>query len=70
MVATSRGRGNRAAAWFGDYLKQQNDSDIQSLALLEGILGWATAGSEYTQHLDEYVPEAWDPADAANHTQH
>ncbi|KAF1957150.1 arsenate reductase [Byssothecium circinans] len=67
---TSRGRGNRAAAWFGDFLKQRNDLDIQSLALFEGILGWVTAGSEYTQHLDEYVPDAWDPADDVNHTEH
>ncbi|KAH7112566.1 arsenate reductase [Dendryphion nanum] len=67
---SSRGRGNRAAAWFGDYLKQQNDSEIQSLALFEGILGWATAGEEYIQHIDEYVQDAWDPADATNHTEH
>ncbi|XTI94479.1 hypothetical protein V2W45_1222567, partial [Cenococcum geophilum] len=46
---TSRGRGNRAAAWFGDYLKQQKNSEIQTLAISEGILGWVTTGSEYTR---------------------
>jgi hypothetical protein len=70
LIATSRGRGNLAAAWLGDYLTQQNDSDIRSVALFEGVHRWATAGSEYTEHLEEYVPKAWDPADAANHAEH
>lgn len=54
-MVTSRDRGNRAAAWFGDYLKELKelkDSGIQSVALFEGILGWALAGSEYTRHID------------------
>ena len=46
-------------------LRQHNNTGIQSLALFEGILGWVTAWGEYIQHIDEYVPEAWDPTDAA-----
>ncbi|CAI7600331.1 unnamed protein product [Penicillium viridicatum] len=65
---TSRGRGNRAAAWFGDYLREQNETEIESVALFEGILGWALAGDEYTEHIDEFVPEAWKASDGAKHT--
>ncbi|MCJ1279894.1 hypothetical protein MMC21_007718 [Puttea exsequens] len=68
VPVTSRGRGNRAAAWFGDYLKEQHDSNIESVALYEGMLGWALAGSEYTQHIDEYLSEAWSATDATKHT--
>ena len=38
------------------------------MALYEGILGWALAGKEYTQYIEEYVPEAWKGDDAAKHT--
>ncbi|ODM14271.1 hypothetical protein SI65_10326 [Aspergillus cristatus] len=56
---SSRGRGNRAAAWFGDYLKVQGAADIQSVSLLEGIVGWVHAGPEYTEHIEGFDPEAW-----------
>ncbi|KAK5654047.1 hypothetical protein OQA88_7725 [Cercophora sp. LCS_1] len=52
--SSSRGRGPRAAGWFSDYLSDQGDSDMQSLVLVDGIKGWATAGPEYTEWMDEY----------------
>ncbi|KAH8764364.1 hypothetical protein F5883DRAFT_356959, partial [Diaporthe sp. PMI_573] len=56
---TSRGRGYRAAAWFGDYLAEKGEAEIKSVTLIEGILGWALAGDEFTKHIDEFVPSAW-----------
>ncbi|KAL1841478.1 hypothetical protein VTJ49DRAFT_7033 [Mycothermus thermophilus] len=52
--SSSRGRGPRAASWFSDYLCDQGDGDMQSLVLVNGIKGWATAGPEYTKMMDEY----------------
>lgn len=57
--ASSRGRGNRAAGWFADYLQDQNVTMMESLVLAEGIKGWATAGEAYTKSMDEYVASAW-----------
>ncbi|KAJ8101966.1 Rhodanese-like domain-containing protein [Lipomyces tetrasporus] len=58
---SSRGRGTRAAGWFADYLKEQNDLLLESLVLEGGIKGWATAGQEYTRLMDEYDASAWSP---------
>merc|ERR1712000_603574 len=41
---SSRGRGNRAAGWFADYIKDQNNTEMESRTLQEGIKGWATGG--------------------------
>ncbi|KAK0743466.1 hypothetical protein B0T18DRAFT_329537, partial [Schizothecium vesticola] len=57
--SSSRGRGNRAAGWFVDHLSDRGDSDMQSLVLVDGIKGWATAGPEYTQWMDEYDESVW-----------
>lgn len=35
---------------------------MQSLVLLEGIKGWATAGPDYTQQMDEYEEAVWKKA--------
>jgi arsenical-resistance protein 2 len=32
---------------------------MQSLVLVGGIKGWATAGPEYTQWMDEYDEAVW-----------
>jgi arsenical-resistance protein 2 len=32
---------------------------MRSLVLLEGIKGWATAGPDYVQWMDEYDVSAW-----------
>jgi len=37
---------------------------MESVVLLEGIKGWATAGSEYTRWMDEYDQRAWVTTDA------
>jgi hypothetical protein len=37
---------------------------------LGGIPDWVTAGTEYTQHLDEYVPEAWTSVDTTDYREH
>ncbi|KAK9390161.1 Rhodanese-like domain-containing protein [Lipomyces mesembrius] len=56
---SSRGRGTRAAGWFADYIAEQNNSTLKSLVLEGGIKGWAAAGEEYTQLMDEYDESAW-----------
>jgi arsenical-resistance protein 2 len=32
---------------------------MKSLVLLEGIKGWATAGGEFVEWMDEYEPGVW-----------
>ncbi|OCK93535.1 uncharacterized protein K441DRAFT_661445 [Cenococcum geophilum 1.58] len=56
---SSRGRGNRAAAWFDDHIKDQGDLNMKSFVLVEGIKGWAGAGTDYVELMDEYNEEAW-----------
>ncbi|KAJ6155085.1 hypothetical protein N7470_005651 [Penicillium chermesinum] len=55
---SSGGRGTRAAGWFADYLAER-DTRLQSLVLTGGIKGWASAGPEYTEWMDEYDAAAW-----------
>ncbi|ORY14695.1 Rhodanese-like domain-containing protein [Clohesyomyces aquaticus] len=57
--SSSKGRGNRAAGWFADYIADQGDTEMESLALLEGISGWANAGGEYVELMEEYDEKAW-----------
>lgn len=35
---------------------------MQSLALAEGIKGWAKAGGEYVEWMDEYDAAVWEKA--------
>ncbi|KAK9367920.1 Rhodanese-like domain-containing protein [Lipomyces kononenkoae] len=56
---SSRGRGTRAASWFADYIKQQNNPTLKSLVLEGGIKGWAAAGEEYTTLMDGYEESYW-----------
>ncbi|KAJ5195080.1 arsenate reductase (Arc2) [Penicillium cinerascens] len=53
------GRGPRAAAWFADYLVEKRDSTMKSMILEGGIKGWAAAGPEYTELMDEYDASVW-----------
>jgi len=32
---------------------------MMSLVLFEGVKGWANAGAEYVQWMDEYDDKAW-----------
>jgi arsenical-resistance protein 2 len=59
LAASSRGRGNRAAGWFSDYITGQGDTDMASLVLFEGIKGWVNAGADYIRLMDEYNEEVW-----------
>ncbi|KAH7025291.1 arsenate reductase [Microdochium trichocladiopsis] len=56
---TSRKRGNLVAGWFADFINEKGDSDMQSYALFEGVLGWATAGEEFTDLMEEYDEHVW-----------
>jgi hypothetical protein len=58
-LASSRGRGTRAAGWFADHIADQEDNEMKSLVLAEGIQGWATAGAEYVEWMEEYDANVW-----------
>ncbi|KAL7621620.1 hypothetical protein AAE478_008946 [Parahypoxylon ruwenzoriense] len=57
--SSSRGRGTRAAGWFADYIAKCGDEEMQSLILVEGIKGWATAGGEFADWMDAYDAAFW-----------
>jgi hypothetical protein len=59
---SSRGRGNRAAGWFADYLKERGDEGerMESFVLEGGIKGWASAGEDYVKLMDEYEAAIWE----------
>jgi arsenical-resistance protein 2 len=60
LSGSSRGRGTRAAGWFEDLIKEKGHESMKSLVLLEGIAGWATAGTEYANMIDGFDKEFWD----------
>lgn len=59
MPGSCNGRGPRAAGWFGDYVRSQQDDSTESLVLEGGIKGWVAAGESYTELMDEYSQSAW-----------
>ncbi|KAI7344741.1 hypothetical protein KC331_g2486 [Hortaea werneckii] len=59
FCGSSRGRGNRAAAWFADYINDKTDKDMQSLVLDGGIKGWVNEKGEYLQHMQDYDESQW-----------
>ncbi|KAH8195829.1 hypothetical protein TruAng_009999 [Truncatella angustata] len=56
---SSQGRGTRATGWFSDHLKNHSDEEMKSHALLGGIKGWAAAGGEFVQYMNEYDASFW-----------
>jgi len=58
-IASSKGRGTRAAGWFNDYITDRGNEEMCSLVLSEGLKGWAIAGAEYVQFMDEYDANFW-----------
>lgn len=58
-AGSSRGRGNRAAAWFADYIDDKADRYMQSLVLDGGIKGWVNEKGEYLQHMQDYDESQW-----------
>jgi arsenical-resistance protein 2 len=47
------------AGWFADFIKEKDDTDIKSYALFGGVLGWATAGEEFTDLMEEFDGTVW-----------
>lgn len=58
-TASSRGRGPRAAGWFSDYIVDSGDEVMESLILVGGIKGWATAGGDFLEWMDGYDTATW-----------
>jgi arsenical-resistance protein 2 len=59
---SSKGRGTRAAGWFADHIRAQNDTTIESSVLEGGIKGWVAAGPEYVELTDGYDASVWKPS--------
>lgn len=59
VTGSSRGRGTRAAAWFADILAAEEDCNVESLILTDGVAGWASAGEEFAVHMHEYDASKW-----------
>ena len=59
FVGSSRGRGSRATGWLADQIEKDNFDGMKSLALVGGIKGWAGAGGEYVEWMDEYDEKVW-----------
>ncbi|KAK1831226.1 Rhodanese-like domain-containing protein [Podospora conica] len=57
---SSKGRGTRAAGWFGDYIDERGDDQMQSLILEGGIKGWSKAGDKFVAMMDEYDEAVWE----------
>jgi len=56
---SSRGRGTRAAGWFADYLKENNEQSMESFILEGGIKGWVAGGKQFWELMDGYEESAW-----------
>jgi hypothetical protein len=59
FTGSSKGRGTRAAGWFGDYIAKHGDEHMRSFVLVGGVKGWATAGADFVQWMDEYDAAVW-----------
>lgn len=61
LKGSSKGRGNRAASWFADYVAEHDKSDcpIQSVALVQGIKGWVGAGPNFISKVSEFEAKLW-----------
>ena len=57
--SSSKGRGNRAAGWFRDYLEDQKNSDMESLVLTGGIKGWVATGDSFRDRMVDFDPAKW-----------
>jgi arsenical-resistance protein 2 len=42
-----------------DFIKEQGHPSMKSFMLIGGIKGWAKAGAEYTELMDEYQKGVW-----------
>jgi hypothetical protein len=56
---SSKGRGTRAAGWFADYIRAQNNTTMESSVLEGGIKGWVASGNEYVELTDGYDASIW-----------
>jgi arsenical-resistance protein 2 len=42
-----------------DYMKNQGNFEMKSFVLVGGVKGWATAGAEFTELMDEHDEKSW-----------
>lgn len=56
---SSKGRGTRAAGWFGDLLRDYGIDSIRSVILSRGIIGWVQGGPDFVDWMEGYDEGAW-----------
>ncbi|KAG8410432.1 hypothetical protein J3459_008610 [Metarhizium acridum] len=66
QASTSRKRGNCVVGWFDDFVREKGDWEIKSYTLIEALLGWATAGKNSTELMEEYDEEVWHGDDSSH----
>ena len=64
-LGSSLHRGNRAAGWFDDLIRDRMNMNMRSVVLFEGVKGWASAGKDYETFMDGFVPQTWMEPSAA-----
>jgi arsenical-resistance protein 2 len=58
-LGSSLHRGNRAAGWFDDLIRDRANTNMKSVVLFEGINRWASAGKDYEKFMDGFIPQTW-----------
>jgi arsenical-resistance protein 2 len=60
VAGSSKGRGTRAAGWFGDHVDKRRDVEMESMILEGGVKGWAKAGGKFVEMMEEYDEAVWE----------
>jgi arsenical-resistance protein 2 len=44
---------------LADHIESVGDTEMKSMALAGGVKGWAAAGKEFVEWMDEYDEAVW-----------
>lgn len=57
FLGSSRDRASRVWGWFENKAKQEGENGPKPYILKGGFSGWVAQGPEYTDLVDDYVPQ-------------
>ncbi|KAF5107359.1 hypothetical protein DV495_004261 [Geotrichum candidum] len=57
FLGSSRDRASRVWGWFENKAKQEGENGPKPYILKGGFSGWVAQGPEYTELVDDYVPQ-------------
>ena len=57
FLGSSRDRASRVWGWFENKAKQEGENGPKTNILKGGFSGWVAQGPEYTELVDDYVPQ-------------